>query len=85
MVIAFMLTRVEEKFHHSLAGTLLYPFSHLSNKGLWVPSTCYHANVWENYQRPQLRAQLTVQHLGNIETGNRVVYPGMGSAKNEAD
>lgn len=35
-----MLTRVEE-VHHSLALNLLYPYSHLSNKGLGVWATHY--------------------------------------------
>lgn len=38
MLLAFMLTRVEE-VHHSLTLNLLYPCSHLSNKGLGVWST----------------------------------------------
>lgn len=35
MLLAFMLTRVEE-VHHSLTLNLLYPCSHLSNTGLRV-------------------------------------------------
>lgn len=55
MLLAFMLTSVEE-VHHSLELNLLYPFSHLSNKGLRVPSAHYHAKAWENCQGLQLRA-----------------------------
>lgn len=40
MLLAFMLTGVEE-VHHSLALNLLYPCSHLSNKGLGVWATHY--------------------------------------------
>lgn len=40
MLLAFVLTRVEE-VHHSLALNLLYACSHLSNKGLGVWTTHY--------------------------------------------